>query len=94
MTVRAHHPNYLVIGAWLAVLMLLGVVLCEWKLGFSKRVIVLTVLGLSTIKATLVALYYMHLQSDRRLLVFIVLAPFLLIILALSVVFSSALIHF
>ena len=93
MTSRAVQPNYLVIGAWLAALMILGVVLCEWKLGFPRWLIVTTVLTLSTIKATLVALYYMHLHSDRRLLAFVALAPLFLILLALGVVFSSRLVR-
>ncbi len=93
MTTEQAHPNYLVIGAWLANLMIAGVVLCEWKWGLPKHVIVMTVLALSTIKVTLVALYYMHLKTDQRLLVFIALAPFLLIALALCVVFSSHLVR-
>ena len=90
---RPSHPNYVVIGAWLAALMILGVVLCEWRLGFPKWAIVVTVLALSTIKATLVALYYMHLRTDRRLLALVVLFPFVLIILALGVIFSSHLVR-
>lgn len=85
--------RYLFIGIWLAGLMLLGVVLCEWRLGVPRWLIVATVLGLSTIKASLVALYYMHLRSDRWLLALVALVPFVLIALALSVVFSSALIR-
>lgn len=89
MTTERAHPKYLVIGAWLAILMIAGVVLCEWKLGLPKAVIVVTVLTLSTIKASLVALYYMHLKGDQRLLALIAIAPLLLIALALCVVFSS-----
>ena len=92
MTSRAGQPNYLVIGIWLAGLMLLGVLLSELSghaLPLPRWGVVTLILALSTVKATLVALYYMHLQSDRRLLVLVVLAPFLLILLALSVVFSS-----
>ena len=79
--------TYLVIWGWLTGLMLLGVVLSE--LPISKTMIVLIVLALSSIKAVLVALYYMHLQSDRRLLAVILIAPFLLIALALGVVCSG-----
>ena len=93
MTTRALQPNYVVIGAWLAALMILGVVLCEWKLGVPNWVIATTVLVLSTIKASLVALYYMHLKSDRRLLILVALFPFVLILLALGVIFSSHLVR-
>jgi len=79
--------TYLAIWGWLAGLMLLGVVLAE--LPIPKLWIVLMVLALSSIKALLVALYYMHLKMDRRLLLFVAVAPLVLILLALSVVFSS-----
>ena len=83
--------TYLLIWAWLAGLMLLGVLLSE--LPIPKSTVVLIVLVLSTIKATLVALYYMHLKSDRRLLAFVLIAPLVIIALALGVVCSSALIR-
>ena len=84
--------RYVVIGAWLAALMLLGVVLCEWRLGLPRWLIVVTVVVLSTIKASLVALYYMHLQTDRRLLVLVALAPLALLLCVLGVLFSSRLV--
>ena len=83
--------TYLAIWGWLAGLMLLGVGLSA--LPISKRTIVLLVLALSSIKATLVALYYMHLKFDRRLLTLVLLFPFALVLLALSVVFGSFLVH-
>lgn len=82
---------YLAIWGWLAGLMLLGVLLSE--LIASKLTVVLIVLALSSIKAVLVALYYMHLKIDRRLLVLVALTPLVLIALALGVVFSSQLVH-
>ena len=96
MTARTIHPNYLVIGIWLAGLMLLGVLLSELSghaLPLPRWGVVSLILVLSTIKASLVALYYMHLQSDRRLLAFVAVAPLLLIVLALSVVFASRFVH-
>jgi cytochrome c oxidase subunit 4 len=83
--------TYLAIWVCLAVLMLIGVVLSE--LPIPKTTIVLIVLALSSVKALLVALYYMHLKMDRRLLSLVALAPLLLIALALGVVFSSALVN-
>jgi caa(3)-type oxidase subunit IV len=50
-------------------------------------------LGLSLIKAVLVVLHYMHLKTDRRVLAFVLIAPFILIALALCVVFSSRLVR-
>ena len=82
--------TYLAIWGWLAGLMLLGVALSELGgVGLSKGAIVLIVLALASVKAVLVALYYMHLKHDRRTLALVMLAPFLLIALALSVVLSS-----
>lgn len=83
---------YLVIWGWLAGLMLLGVGLSE--LPWPKLTIVLVVLALSSIKAILVGMYYMHLKMDARLLRLIALGPLLLLLLALSVPFSSRFIRF
>ena len=83
--------TYLAIWGWLAGLMLLGVFLSE--LPIPKVTIVLMVLILSSIKATLVALYYMHLKMDRRLLAFVALTPLLLIAAALGLIFSSTLVR-
>ena len=88
---RSSVKSYLVIWMFLAGLMLLGVLLSE--LHIPKATIVLIVLGLSSIKALLVALYYMHLKLDQRLLALIAVAPLLLIALALGVVFSSRLVR-
>jgi cytochrome c oxidase subunit 4 len=85
---HASAATYLRIWGWLAGLMLLGVLLSE--LPIPKATIVLLVLALSSIKALLVALYYMHLKFDRRLLALVLLAPFLLVLLAITVVYSSA----
>ena len=93
---RAGAPSYIVIGIWLAGLMLLGVLLSEMAGGvlpLPRAGVVALVLGLSTIKALLVALYYMHLKTDRPALILVILAPFVIISLALVVVFSSALVR-
>ena len=89
MAASAQSPTklYLMIWGWLAGLMLIGVFLSE--LPIPKATIVLIVLGLSSVKATLVALYYMHLKMDRRVLAIVALVPLVLIALVLGVVFSS-----
>ena len=79
--------TYLMIWGWLAGLMLFSVVLSGLSLPAST--IVLIVLCLSTVKALLVVLYYMHLKFDRRWLVFVAVFPFVLIGLAVFVVCSS-----
>ena len=97
MSRAVSHPNYLLIGIWLAGLMLLGVVLSELSGGIlplPRWGIVMLILTLSTIKATLVALYYMHLKTDQRLLVLVALGPFVILSLAFCVVFPSKFIRF
>ncbi len=86
-TAHSSDKTYAVIWIWLMVLLLAGVGLAELKV--SKHLIVAGVLGLSTIKAVLVAMHYMHLKTDRRLLAFVLIAPLVLVGLALCVVFSS-----
>ena len=86
---------YVAIWGWLAGLMLLGVLLSELPiLPLSHKALIMIVVSLSTVKALLVALYYMHLKMDQRLLALIALVPFALIALALSVVFASFFIRF
>lgn len=83
---------YILVWVWLMALLLAGVGIV--RLGWSKTAVVGVVLGLSTVKAVLVALHYMHLKTDRRLLAFVLLAPLILITLAAGVVFSSRLFRF
>ncbi len=92
----SQQPNYLVIGIWLAGLMLLGVLLSELSGGWlplPRWGVVTLILILSTIKATLVALYYMHLRSDQRLLAFIAIVPLLLIAAVLALLYSTHLVQ-
>lgn len=94
-TMQVSSKIYLGIGAWLAGLMLLGVALSEWPLAhavMARWLVVLIVLLLSTVKATLVALYYMHLKFDKRLLAFVAVFPLGLIALAVLVIWSSRLV--
>ena len=79
--------TYLAVWCWLAGLMLVSVLVSATSL--SKQAIVLLVLILSTIKAALVALYYMHLKVDRRVLAFVAGFPLVLVGLAVLVVYSS-----
>ena len=86
---------YLAIWGWLAGLMLLGVVLCEVPiLPVSRTLIIALVVGLSAVKATLVALYYMHLKMDQRLLALIAVFPIGLLVLVGGLLASSLLVKF
>ena len=95
MTSAAATRLYLAIWGWLAGLMLLGVLLSELPiLPLARGGLVALVLALSTVKALLVALYYMHLKGEARLLLFIALAPFGLLLLVVGLLASSALVRF
>jgi caa(3)-type oxidase subunit IV len=95
MSSSAHVSSrlYIAIWFWLAGLMLLGVVLSELNiLPLSTTQIVWIVVALSTVKAFLVAAYYMHLKADRRLLLMVALSPLILIACALGLLYSSKLV--
>ena len=55
--------------------------------------VILIVLALSTTKALLVAGYYMHLKTDRRLLGLIMLAPLVMVALVVAFLYSSLLVR-
>ncbi|MBI2884999.1 MAG: cytochrome C oxidase subunit IV family protein [Candidatus Omnitrophica bacterium] len=82
--------TYLWIWAWLAGLMLLSVVASELPL--APRLITVIILGFSTVKALLVALYYMHLKQDRKTLSFVAVFPLLVVLAAVLLVASSRLV--
>ena len=83
--------TYVVIWGWLAGLMLLSVLLSG--LPISASTAAWLVLILSTVKALLVSLYYMHLKFDRRLLALVLLAPVVLVLLAVGLLYSSTLVR-
>ena len=70
------HPNYLAVWVWLALLMLVSV--CASYLPAAAVVVLSIILGLSFIKALLVALYYMHLKFEGKLLLLVVVLPLVL----------------
>lgn len=87
MTAQANHApitakQYIIIGAWLACLMLLGVVLSE--LPIPRLTVVGIVLALSTIKALLVGAFFMHLKFDDRFLTLVAVVPIPMGILLLA----------
>jgi cytochrome c oxidase subunit 4 len=69
----SHVKEYLVIFVILAVLTLLEVVLAQ--MGISKHLLALALVGLALTKAAIVALYYMHLKSETKVLKLTVAIP-------------------
>ena len=80
------YGKYLVIWAWLVLLLVVGAY-APSLLGLSKLSAVALILGVALIKAALVALFFMHLKSEKIVpLWVIVIFPFFLIGLAVLLV--------
>ena len=69
----SHVKEYLIIFVILAALTLLEVVLAQ--MGISKRLLAIALVGLALTKAAIVALYYMHLKSETKVLKLTVALP-------------------
>ena len=77
-TMRQAHaePNYMAVFIWLAVLTVLEVVAVYLPLTKLALAAILVVLAFT--KASLVALYFMHLKFERRTLVLVAVTPVVL----------------
>lgn len=85
---QAHNkPNYMLVWAILAVLMMVKVGLTY--LGLPKSVTVILLVVVAIWKASLVALYYMHLRWEPRRLIIMVLAPLPLALILVLVVLTE-----
>ena len=71
--VKHKHPSY--IGIWVLLAVLTGLELTVAFLPWSKRTLILLLIGLAVYKALLVALYYMHLRFERGRLRLLAMAP-------------------
>jgi cytochrome c oxidase subunit 4 len=69
------HPNYVAIWVWL--LLLLGVGLVASFLPGGRTVAVTVIFATAVVKALLVALNYMHLRFEPRLIYALALVPLL-----------------
>ncbi|MFN2564880.1 MAG: cytochrome C oxidase subunit IV family protein [Gemmatimonadaceae bacterium] len=78
------HPNY--IGIWVALAVLTAVELGVAFLPFSKKILIVLLVGLAFWKALLVALYYMHLRFEPNRLRILAVAPLPLIVILVSAV--------
>lgn len=72
-------PNYIAIFWWLLALTIIEVAVIYAPL--ARMVIVVLLVGLALSKASLVAMYFMHLRFEPRTLGIIVLTPLLLCVL-------------
>jgi len=81
------HPNYVLVWYWLLGLALASVLLSALPL--SHTVMVVLVFAAATVKALLVALYYMHLRFEHWLLCLLALVPLGLFGILLLVLFPE-----
>ncbi|MFQ5649284.1 MAG: cytochrome C oxidase subunit IV family protein [bacterium] len=72
------HPNYVAVWAWL--LLLLFVSVGAVLLPFSPPLTVAFIFFVAAVKAGLVAVYFMHLKFEQRLIRYIAIIPVLLFI--------------
>ncbi len=83
-TVEKKHPPYMLVWLWLAVLTIIEV----WaaQAGLTRRILIPILILLAIWKASLVAIYFMHLKFEPRRFLFVVLAPLpLAVILVVAV---------
>ena len=73
MTGARAHPNYVLVWYWLLGLALASVLVSALPLSHTFTVVL--VFAAATVKAVLVALYYMHLRFERWLIYALALVP-------------------
>lgn len=78
MSVAHEEPNYMGVFWWLLALTIAEIAVIYAPM--SKFAIALLLIGMALTKATLVALYYMHLKFETRTLGFIAVTPLVLCI--------------
>src|SRR5436309_8174456 len=90
MTEAHKEPNYMAIFWWLLILTILEV--ATTRLPAPRLIIAVLLVGMALTKASLVALYFMHLKFERRVLTMIAFTPLLLcVFLALMLMPDSKL---
>lgn len=78
------HPNYMVVFWWLLGMTIVEVAIAQIP-GISYNVLVVTLVALAFVKASLVALYFMHLRYDNKVLMIIAVVPVILVGIAISI---------
>jgi hypothetical protein len=78
-------PNYMAIFWWLAAFTAVEVAYSSLLPHSQKTILILGLVGFAAIKATLVALYFMHLKFERRSLGIIVGSTLILGVILVSV---------
>lgn len=73
------HPNYIAVWAWLVLLLVVSV--AAVMLPFSQTITVSFIFIVATVKAALVAVYFMHLKFEEKLVRYIAIVPVVLFII-------------
>lgn len=76
MDLAHDEPNYMLIFYWLAALTALEVGVTY--MGLPKMLMIAILVGLAVAKAAMVAMYFMHLKFERRILAMIAMTPLVL----------------
>jgi cytochrome c oxidase subunit 4 len=89
MAIKHEEPNYIAIWIWLALLTIVEI----WtaNTGLHRAIVIAALVGLAVAKASLVALYFMHLRFERRTLGLIALTPPVLLVLLTFALYPDAL---
>ena len=91
MTAGEHKtPNYMAIFWWLAGFTVIEVAYSSLLPHTQKVLLIVGLVGFATIKATLVALYFMHLKFERKSLGIIVGSTLILGVILVSVGMAEA----
>ena len=84
-----HEPNYIAVFLWLGALTILEIGVS--KLALPRGTMIAMLVGLAFLKASLVALYFMHLISEKQLLKLIVIVPVIVASILLAGLIPDAL---
>jgi cytochrome c oxidase subunit IV len=86
------HPNYMAIFYWLAILTVgeIAVVFLPHYISMSKFAVGVFLCAFAIVKATLVAMYFMHLKFEARTLGLIAMTPLAIATLLVFVILPDA----
>ena len=92
MAAEHKHPNYMAIFYWLAILTVgeIAVVFLPHYISMSKFAVGVFLCAFAIVKATLVAMYFMHLKFETRTLGLIAVTPLAIATLLVFVILPDA----
>ena len=91
MASQGVRPNYVAVWGWLVALMIVG--LATSLLPGARALAVALIFATAVVKALLVALNYMHLKFEPRLIYAIAIVPVLFVLVLLVALFPDFVFH-